>query len=263
MDWLEQGLKIWLAGMVSVFLMYFCTILVSTTAQLLKIIFYFSTSKKLWKLYIFLLVIAFFKGILRVSLYWIIDFWRVQEQVPLLYKKTKTSFTISALPFSPKGRQAVDQYFKVLGVDQGEMQKILFQYLEKSLAKIDQKKKKKQEINEQENAEKQPINDLITEFQQADQIDLQGKQMAVSKINTQEDPQPTDPNIQNWDDLNRRRIQIQKALENELIKRGLSLQDPNMTSEKDKDQINEKLPKSTNQTLDQKKANSLYQKNKK
>ncbi len=228
MDWLEQGLKIWLAGMVSVFLMYFGTILVSTTTQLLKIIFYFSTSKKLWKLYIFLLVIAFFKGFLRVSLYWMIDFWRVQEQVPMLYKKTKISFTVSALPFSPKGRQAVDQYFKILGVDQGEMQKILFQYLEKSLAKIDQKKKKKK-ISEQEIAEKQPVNDLITEFQQADQIDIQGNQMAVSKINPQQSTQQPsqqpqsskspDPEIQNWDDLNRRRIQIQKALENELLKR--------------------------------------------
>jgi hypothetical protein len=298
MDWLEQGLKIWFAGMVSVFFVYFSAILLSTTSQLLKIIFYFSTSVKLWKLYIYLLVMSFFKGLLRVSIYWIVDFWRVQEQVPLLYQRTKMSFTVSALAFSPKGRQDVELYFKKLGVDQGEMQKVLFQYLEMSLQKIDRKRSKKnrnQTSNESkipdvsktlnmpknmsQDSSNPPLNDLISEFHQEDLIEIKGNQMAISKLKPEQNQsgqnqsgqnQSGQPeiSIQNWDDLDRRRIQIQKALEHELTKRGLPMQDPNHIQSTNQASIENEASKikpasPVHQTLDQKKANSLYLKNKK
>ncbi len=233
---------IWGAGVLSVFALYFGTILWATTLQAMKILFYFSTGFKFWRFYFSMLSLAFFKAFFRVLVFWPIDFLRVQDQIPKLYQRTKVSFSISALPLSKKGKKNVALYFHHLGVDQGQMQEILFKLLENSIAKADQKKNQNHKL------------DALLEIK-ADQVEIEGVDQKSKMDMTNSKKQGNqDQAIHDWDDFDRRRIAIQKALQQEMIKRGMPV-----SHVVEEEKVDAKQP----QSLDQKKASSLYEKNKK
>jgi hypothetical protein len=249
--------NIWFAGVFSVLFLYFSTILIASTLQLLKIQYHFSTGFKLWRFYITMLLIAFFRGFFRVLLYWPVDFWRVQEQIPKLYERTKVSFSISALPLSKKGKKDVALYFHQLGVDQGQMQAILFKFLENSIAKTNTKKNRAVKLDDLLDGKE----DQVHIQPMADQAHTQNIDMnKIKPSNHSKEKELKDLPVNNWQDFDQRRIAMQKALQQEMQKRGMEV--PIEASPIEASKIIEKKIDAA-QSLDQKKASSLYEKNKK